>query len=107
MQTIEIANGTRKVIASRNDSESKWSARLYVNDGETATTVTAKFKTEDGVRDWAAKQLNPVATFGWDGEHYVVVYRGDSLVARSPDFYLKLDAERWLFANYPEAEVSR
>ena len=57
MQAIEIANGSRKVIASRNDSASKWTARLYVNNGETATLVARKFKTENGVRKWAAKQL--------------------------------------------------
>ena len=55
MQTIEIADGSRKVIASRNDSSSKWNARLYVNNGETATLVARKFKTEKGVRDWAAR----------------------------------------------------
>lgn len=57
MQTIKIINGTRQVIASRNDESSKWSSRVYVNGGETATLVTAKHSTDKGVRAWAAKQI--------------------------------------------------
>lgn len=57
MQTIEIVQGTRKVIAFRNDESCKWDARLYVNNGETATLTCGKFKTEKGLRAWAAKKL--------------------------------------------------
>ena len=57
MQTIEITKGTRKVIATRNDELSKWNARLYVNNGETATLSAGKFKTEKGLRAWAEKKL--------------------------------------------------
>ena len=57
MQTIKIENGSRQVIATRNDSDSKWNARLYVNNGETATPENGKFKTEKGLRTWAAKKL--------------------------------------------------
>ncbi len=54
---IEITNGSRKVIAYRNAEGGKWSARLYVNDGETATLTCGKFKTEAGMRKWAAKVM--------------------------------------------------
>jgi hypothetical protein len=57
METIEITNGSRKVVAFRNDANSKWEARLYVNKGETATLTCGKFKTEKGMRTWAAKKL--------------------------------------------------
>lgn len=55
MNQIEITDGTRKVIAFRNDENSKWNARLYVNNGETATLTNGKFKTESGLRKWASK----------------------------------------------------
>jgi len=57
MQTITITAGTKQVIASRNDESSKWSSRLYVNNGETATLVTGKHGTEKGVRAWASKVM--------------------------------------------------
>lgn len=57
MQTITITNGTRQVISSRNDELSKWTSRLYVNGGETATLVSAKHSTDKGVRAWAAKVM--------------------------------------------------
>lgn len=57
MNQIEITNGSRKVIAFRNDEASKWDARLYVNRGETATLTCGKFKTEKGLRKWANKVL--------------------------------------------------
>lgn len=58
MQQIEITNGSRKVIATRNDESYKWNARLYVNHGETATLLCGKFKTENGVRQWANGKLS-------------------------------------------------
>lgn len=57
MQSLTIEDGTRQVVATRNDSESKWEARVYVNRGETATLETGKFKTETGVRRWASKKI--------------------------------------------------
>ena len=57
MQTIEITSGSRKVIALRNGQSANWDARLYVNNGETATLTCGKFKTEKGLRAWAAKKL--------------------------------------------------
>lgn len=57
MTTLEIKSGSRKVIAFRNDDASQWNARLYVNKGETATLTSNKFKTEAGLRKWAAKVL--------------------------------------------------
>jgi hypothetical protein len=58
MQQIEITSGSRKVIAFRNDEASKWEARLYVNNGETATLTCGKFKTEKGLRNWASGVLS-------------------------------------------------
>lgn len=58
MSQIEITKGSRKVIAYRNDEGSKWSARMYVNNGETATLTCGKFKTEKGLRNWADKVLS-------------------------------------------------
>jgi len=57
MQTLKIANGSRQVIATRNDESSKWNARLYVNGGETATLQCGKFKTVKGLTNWANKVL--------------------------------------------------
>jgi hypothetical protein len=57
MQTITIKQGSRVVIATRNDEGSRWGSRLYVNGGETATLQAAKHKTEAGVRKWAETVL--------------------------------------------------
>ncbi len=57
MQQIEITKGSHYVIATRNGEGSPWSARLYVNQGTSATLASRKFKTEKGVRDWASKVL--------------------------------------------------
>lgn len=53
-----LARGTRQVIASRNDTNSSWSARVYVNNGETATLLCCKRATADGVRKWADKNID-------------------------------------------------
>lgn len=58
MQDLTITKGTRQVIAFRNDSNSKWQARLYVNNGQTATLTSGQFKTEKGLRKWAEKHLS-------------------------------------------------
>ena len=52
-----------------------------------------------------ATKKTETATFGWDGSWWVVVYRGDKLVARSRDYSERLAAEIWLVTNYPEAKV--
>ena len=57
MEQIRIGGETRLVIATRNNINSSWSGRLYVNGGETATLMTAKRKTEAGIRAWAKKVL--------------------------------------------------
>lgn len=57
MLQIEITSGTRKVIATRNAEGWPWLARLYVNNGESATLKAGKFITEKGLRRWAAKVL--------------------------------------------------
>lgn len=53
---FETQRGTRKVISYSNDG-SRWSSRLYVNDGETATSITAKHKSRKGAEAWASKVL--------------------------------------------------
>lgn len=55
MQQIEIAQGSRKVIATRNGG--KWQARLYVNNGETATLTARKFASVKGVEKWAGEVM--------------------------------------------------
>lgn len=57
METLRLTNGTRQVIATRNDRSSKWVARLYVNNGETATLKCGKFQTVKGLTNWASKVL--------------------------------------------------
>lgn len=55
MNQMTIKNGSKQVVAFRNDEASKWNARLYVNDGETATLVAKKFTTLASLKAWAAK----------------------------------------------------
>jgi hypothetical protein len=50
---LEICSGRLMVIATRNDTHSKWNARLYVDQGRNATLQARKFVTEKGVRNWA------------------------------------------------------
>ena len=57
METIRFGGPSRFVIASRNDANSKWSARLYVNLGETATQTARKFSTIEQAERWADKLL--------------------------------------------------
>lgn len=57
MIQIEIRTGSRVVIATSNGEGATWSARLYVNGGETATLTAGRSKTEAGIRKWAAKVL--------------------------------------------------
>ena len=58
LRRLEIVKGSRKVIAFRNDEECAWWSRMYVNNGETATLVSARHRTEKGVRKWAEKVLD-------------------------------------------------
>lgn len=53
MNQIEITKGSRKVIAFRNSPAHRWHARLYVNNGETATLTVRTFKTDKGLKKWA------------------------------------------------------
>lgn len=55
MTTKTITNGSRQVIAMWTGTQ--WDARLYVNNGETATLTSGKFKTEKGLAKWAARVL--------------------------------------------------
>lgn len=54
---IKAETESRSVKAFRNDESSNWTACLYVNHGETITNIRGTFKTEKGLRKWAAKQL--------------------------------------------------
>lgn len=55
MHQFKIQNGNRVVIVTEQDG--RYSARLYVNGGETATLQSWKGKSETGARNWAAKIL--------------------------------------------------
>jgi hypothetical protein len=55
MKTHNIQNGTRVVIVT--EDMGRFSSRLYVNNGETATLICAKHKTLKGAQRWAAKVL--------------------------------------------------
>lgn len=52
-----IKNGSREVIISANTEAGPFSIRLYVNNGETATLVSAKAKTLAGATKQARKML--------------------------------------------------
>lgn len=55
MKTHKIQNGSRLAIVT--EDMGRFSSRLYVNNGETATLICAKHKTMDGVQRWASKVL--------------------------------------------------
>lgn len=55
MRQFEIKSGTRVVIVT--EQMGHFSARLYVNGGETTTLQSWKGRSEKGARDWAAKML--------------------------------------------------
>lgn len=55
MTQFTIENGTRQVVVTNQDG--RFSARLYVNSGETATLQSWKGKTEAGAHKWATKHL--------------------------------------------------
>jgi hypothetical protein len=52
-----IRSGSREVIISANTPAGPFSSRLYVNNGETATLVTAKAKSLKGAEKQAQKML--------------------------------------------------
>jgi hypothetical protein len=53
--THRIQNGSRVVVVIVTDAG--FSSRLYVNNGETATLLSAKHKTLAGAQKWAAKVM--------------------------------------------------
>lgn len=53
----KATTGSRKVITTSNDGVTGFSSRLYVNNGETATTISANHQTLKGAQKWAAKVL--------------------------------------------------
>jgi hypothetical protein len=46
----------RRVVQTTTGG-SRFSSRLYVNSGETATSTTAKHATREGARRWAIRML--------------------------------------------------
>ena len=55
MSQFTIKSGSRQVVVTVQGQS--YSARLYVNNGETATLQSWKGKTETGARRWAAKAM--------------------------------------------------
>jgi hypothetical protein len=55
MTTFTIKNGSREVVVTKQDG--RYSARLYVNHGETATLQSWKGRSEAGARKWAARVM--------------------------------------------------
>lgn len=55
MRQFEIRKGNRVVIVTEDFG--RFSARLYINGGETITSFCWKGKTEAGARRWADKAL--------------------------------------------------
>lgn len=56
MTQYTINNGSRQVVIT--NSGDRWTARLYVNNGETATLRSWRGKTEAGALKWAQRTLN-------------------------------------------------
>ncbi len=54
---IEVWNGARLAIITANDACGPFTTRLYVNHGQTATTMVRKATTLKGARKQAAGLL--------------------------------------------------
>lgn len=55
MQQYEVRQGTRVVILTEDFG--KWSARLYLNHGDTATLQCWKGRSRKGAEAWARMML--------------------------------------------------
>lgn len=55
MKTTRISKGSRVVLV--NEFDGRFEARLYVNNGESATLQSWKGKTIKGAEKWAASVL--------------------------------------------------
>jgi hypothetical protein len=55
MTTFTIKSGSKEVMIVKQGDN--YSARLYVNNGETATLQSWKGKTEAGARKWASRMM--------------------------------------------------
>lgn len=55
MSQFTTTNGNKQVVTTCQSG--KFSSRLYVDNGNVATLVTAKHSTEKGARKWASKVL--------------------------------------------------
>lgn len=56
MQQYHISQGTRTVVITMQGPTS-WAARLYLNQGETASLQHWRGKTQQGAERWAQKIL--------------------------------------------------
>lgn len=59
---IVFTSGSRRIVSTRERGMPTWTSRLYVNNGETATQVTAQHVTRRGVEKWAAIKLGDIET---------------------------------------------
>ena len=58
MKTYEMAQGSRIVVINEDREHAlPFSARLYLNNGETASTQVWKGKTKAGAEKWARRVL--------------------------------------------------
>lgn len=55
MNQFTTTNGSKQVVTTCQDG--RFSSRLYVDNGNVATLVTAKHTSEKGARQWATKVL--------------------------------------------------
>jgi hypothetical protein len=57
MQAIHVKNDNRVIRTNNQNSAGQFESRLYVNNGETATLICRKHKTQTGAIRWAQKIL--------------------------------------------------
>jgi hypothetical protein len=53
----QVTQGSRKVIITANSQEGPFYLRLWVNNGDTATTIASKAKTLSGALKQADRML--------------------------------------------------
>ena len=57
MFTETVEQGSRQVVISANTEQGPFTSRLYVNSGETATSMSKKAKSLKGARRQALKLM--------------------------------------------------
>lgn len=55
---FETRDGSHVVITTHGDGTPLYRSRLYVNNGETATSIAASHYTLDGAVRWITRTLN-------------------------------------------------